>query len=138
MIFNNLNDLFKQIEADLQDTMAKEVAETVKDSMQTAIQNGVYNAYSPKQYSRRKENGGMLDRKNIESHMDGNTLTVRDIAPLDNGRTDYALDDIVVNGLGYMPFPRDYYSECAEKLETTGDHVEALKRGMKKRGYRVK
>lgn len=107
-------------------------------AMQAAIQNGVYNAYAPKQYSRRKENGGMLDRKNIESRIDGDTLTVRDVAPLDNGRTDYALDEIVVNGLGNMPFPRDFYSECAEILETTGDHIEAMKRGMKKRGYEVK
>lgn len=138
MKFNNLNDLFKHIEVDLQDTMSKEVSETVKDSMQTSIQSGVYNAYAPKQYSRRKEKGGMLDRKNIESRIDGDTLTVRDVAPLDNGRTDYALDEIVVNGLGNMPFSRDYYSECADKLETTGDHIEAMKHGLKKRGYGVK
>ena len=138
MNVSSLDALLDRIEKDIRSTLENEVAETVKDDMQTAIQNGVYNAYTPKQYSRRKEKGGMLDRKNIESRIDGDTLTVRDVAPLDNGRTDYALDEIVVNGLGNMPFPRDYYSECAEILETTGDHIEAMKRGLKKRGYEVK
>ena len=138
MNVSSLDALLDRIEKDIRSTLENEVAETVKDDMQTAIQNGVYNAYTPKQYSRRKEKGGMLDRKNIESRIDGDTLTVRDVAPLDNGMTYYALDEIVVNGLGRMPFPRDFYSECEDKLETTGDHVEAMKRGMKKRGYGVK
>ena len=138
MNVSSLDALLDRIEKDIRSTLENEVAETVKDDMQAAIQNGVYNSYAPKQYSRRKEKGGMLDRKNIESRIDGDTLTVRDVAPLDNGRTDYALDEIVVNGLGNMPFPRDFYSECADKLETTGDHIEAMKRGLKKRGYGVK
>ena len=138
MNVSSLDALLDRIEKDIRSTLENEVAETVKDDMQAAIQNGVYNAYAPKQYSRRKEKGGMLDRKNIESRIDGDTLTVRDVAPLDNGRTDYALDEIVVNGLGNMPFPRDFYSECKDKLETTVDHVEAMKRGLKKRGYGVK
>lgn len=138
MKFNNLNDLFKKIENDIQDTMMNEVAETVKDEMQTAIQRTVYDAYTPKQYSRRLSDGGMLDSKNIQTMSDGHTLTVKNIAPLDNGRTDYALDDIVVNGMGYMPYPRDFYSECAEQLKTSEKHVEALKQGLKKKGYGVK
>lgn len=105
MSVSSLDALLDRIEKDIRSTLENEVTETVKDDMQTAIQNGVYNAYAPKQYSRRKEKGGMLDRKNIESRIDGDTLTVRDVAPLDNGRTDYALDEIVVNGLGNMPFP---------------------------------
>lgn len=67
-----------------------------------------------------------------------NGIYVRDIAPLDNGRTDYALDDIVVNGLGRMPFPRDFYSECEEQLLLNENHKEALKQGLKRRGYEVK
>ncbi len=138
MKFNNLNDLFKKIENDIQDTMQNEVAETVKEEMQAAIQSTVYDAYTPKQYSRRLSDGGMLDGKNIQTMSDGHTLTVKNIAPLDNGRTDYALDDIVVNGMGYMPYPRDFYSECAEQLKTSEKHVEALKQGLKKKGYGVK
>ncbi|MBE6845441.1 MAG: hypothetical protein E7508_07000 [Ruminococcus sp.] len=134
----DLDKLFERIEKDIQDTLKNEVAETVKDNLQTAIQEGVYNAYTPKLYKRRKNNGGLLDRRNMESRIDGNTLTVRDNAPLDNGRTNYALDDIIVNGLGYMPFPRDFYSECADRLDETGEHTEALKRGLKKMGYNVK
>lgn len=134
----NLNALFNQLEKDIGSTLQNEVAETVKEEMQAAIQSTVYDAYTPKQYSRRLSDGGMLDGKNIQTMSDGHTLTVKNIAPLDNGRTDYALDDIVVNGMGYMPYPRDFYSECAEQLKTSEKHVEALKQGLKKKGYGVK
>ncbi len=138
MKISTLNALFNQLEKDIVNTLQNEVAETVKDEMQTAVQRTVYDAYTPKQYSRRLSDGGMLDGKNIQCVSDGHTLTVKNIAPLDNGRTDYALDDIVVNGMGYMPYPRDFYSECAEQLKTSEKHVEALKQGLKKKGYGVK
>lgn len=80
----------------------------------------------------------MLDGDNIEVAVSGDTLTVRDIAPLDNGRTDYALDDIVIHGYGNQPFPRDYISTTEERLIKTNDHVEAMKQGLKKKGYNVK
>ena len=140
MKFNNLNDLFNHIEADIQDTMVNEVAETVKEEMVIAVETSVYRVYDPVQYNRRYGNGGLGARENMHIEEIPNGIYVRDIAPLDNGRTDtgYMLDDIVVNGLGRMPFERDMYSECKEQLEITGNHKEALKQGLKNRGYNVK
>ena len=138
MKFNNLNDLFAHSEADIQDTMVNEVANEVKDEMVTAVETSVYRVYDPIQYNRRYGNGGFGARENMQVEEIPNGIYVRDNAPLDNGRTDYALDDIVVNGLGRMPFERDFYSECAERLKTTGNHKEALKQGLKNRGYNVK
>lgn len=138
MKFNNLNDLFAHIEADIQDTMVNEVANEVKDEMVTAVETSVYRVYDPIQYNRRYGNGGLGARENMQVEEIPNGIYVRDNAPLDNGRTDYALDDIVVNGLGRMPFPRDFYSECEEQLLLNENHKEALRQGLKRRGYEVK
>lgn len=135
---SKLNALFSQLEKDIRSSLQNEVAETVANEMQNAVQSSVYNAYKPKQYSRRLSDGGMLYGKNIQHIIGGDTLTVRSTAPLDNGRTDYALDDIVVNGMGYMPYPRDFYSECEENLNSSGKHIEASKQGLKNKGYGVK
>lgn len=137
MTFKNLNELFAYIEKDIQDTMVNEVADEVKDEMVTAVETSVYRVYDPVQYNRRYGNGGLGARENMQVTEIPNGISVRDIAPLDNGRTDYELDDIVVNGLGRMPFPRELYSECKEQLEITGNHKEALKQGLKNRGYKV-
>lgn len=139
MKFNNLNDLFKKIENDIQDTMINEVAENVKDEMIDAVQTSVYSVYDPVEYIRRYSNGGLGARENIKVDETDNGIMLKDIAPLDNGRTDYALDDIIVNRgvLGY-PQGRDFYSETIEQMENNGRCIKALKGGLKKRGYEVK
>lgn len=139
MKFNNLNDLFKKIENDIQDTMINEVAENAKDEMINAVQTSVYSVYAPVEYTRRYGNGGLGARENIKVDEIDNGIMLKDIAPLDNGRTDYALDDIIVNRgvLGY-PQGRDFYSETIEHMENNGRCIKVLKDGLKKRGYEVK
>ena len=138
MTFKNLDTLMTHIEKDMQKVLKNEVAETVKENMKAAIDENVYNAYTPEYYHRRMENGGLADKDNMEATISGNVLMVRDVAPLDNGRTDYELDRIIVEGLGKQPFPRDFYGGTAERLEDNGDHIKAMKDGLRKRGYTVK
>lgn len=138
MTFNNLNDLLKHIEQDVNDTLENEVAETVKDDLLVSIHNDVYAAYSPEHYKRRMVNGGFSDRSNLKATVYDGVLKVRDVAPLDNGRTDYALDDIIIHGYGNQPFARDYISRSKERLKDNGDHIEAMKQGLKEKGYNVK
>ena len=128
----------KHIENDVHDVLEKDVAETVKDDLIVSIHNDVYGAYSPEYYKRRMENSGLSDRSNLEVNVYDGVLKVRDVAPLDNGRTDYALDDIVVHGYGNMPFARDFYSRTKERLIDNGDHIEAMKKRLQKKGYNVK
>ena len=138
MTFKNLDTLMTHIEKDMQKVLEIEVAETVKENMKAAIDENVYNAYTPEYYHRRMENGGLADKDNMEATISGNVLMVRDVAPLDNGRTDYELDRIIVEGLGKQPFPRDFYGGTAERLEDNGEHIKAMKDGLRKRGYTVK
>ncbi len=51
---------------------------------------------------------------------------------------DYSLTDIIVNGLGKQPFPRDYISQTEERLDLTKNHVWAMKQGLRRKGYKVK
>lgn len=137
MTFKNINDLFKHIEEQVQDTMVNEVADTVKDNMAEAIQTSVYDAYSPEYYKRRMNNGGLSDTHNMEVTEIPNGISVHNAASLDNGRNDYNLDEIIVYGLGNQPFERDFYAETAERFQENQEHTEALKQGLKKRGIEV-
>lgn len=138
MTFNNLNALLNHIEKDIQGVLETDVAEEVRNNMQDSIDENVYDVYTPEYYQRRMENGGLADKDNMEATISGNVLTVRDVAPLDNGRTDHELDRIIVEGLGKQPFPRDFYGGTAERLEDNGEHIKAMKDGLRKRGYTVK
>lgn len=140
MTFKNLDSLFKHIEKQVQDTMENEVADAVKDNMAEAVQTSVYDAYNPMYYKRRMQNGGLIDKDNMEVTEIPNGISVRDVVPLDNGRRDcrdFSLDEIIVNGWGNQPFERDFYAETKERLSENNDHVEALKQGLKKRGFKV-
>ena len=134
--FKEINSLFKHIETKIQDTMVDEVAETVKENMAESIQEKVYDAYDPQHYTRRMQNGGLIDKNNMEVTEIPDGISVRDVAPLDNKRTDYALDEIVVEGMGYMPWARDFYFDTADKLSANHEHVTALKQGLNKRGIK--
>lgn len=137
MTFKNLNSLCRHIEKQIQDTMVNEVADTVKDNMTEAVHTSVYDAYSPEYYNRRMNNGGLSDTQNMEVTKIQNGISVHNATPLDNGRNDYSLDDIIVYGLGNQPFERDFYTETAERLLENQEHTEALKQGLKKRGIEV-
>ena len=134
--FKDLNSLFKHIETKIQDTMTDEVAETVKENMAESIQETVYDAYVPMQYKRRMQNGGLIDQSNMEVTEIPNGISVRDVAPLDNGNSQYALDEIVVEGMGRMPFKRDFYTDTEDRLSANQEHVTALKKGLNKRGIK--
>lgn len=137
MTFKNLNSLCRHIEKQIQDTMVNEVADTVKDNMTEAVHTSVYDAYSPQYYNRRMNNGGLSDTHNMEVTEIKNGISVHNATPLDNGRNDYNLDEIIVYGLGNQPFERDFYAETAERLQENQEHMEALKQGLKKRGIEV-
>ena len=134
--FKDLNSLFKHIETKIQDTMVDEVAETVKENMAESIQETVYDSYTPEYYTRRMQNGGLIDQSNMEVTEIPNGISVRDVAPLDNGNSQYALDEIVVEGMGRMPYSRDFYETCEDRLSSNQEHVTALKKGLNKRGIK--
>lgn len=134
MIFNNLDDLCSRLQKQINDTLKTEVAETAKEQLSEAVHKSVYNTYVPEHYKRRADNGGLSDRTNFNISEADNSVIITNDTPLDNGNTAYRLDDIVVNGMGYMPFPRDFYSEAAENISETNTLTAIMKEGLKRRG----
>lgn len=137
MTFNNLTDLFRYIEQRTQDTMRNEVAETVKDAISDAVDSAVYNVYQPEYYTRRGLNGGLADKGNYTVEEIQNGIVITNDTPLDSGENEPRLDDIICNGLGRQPFPRDFYSEAENELLRTQAYKEALKKGLRDRGIDV-
>ena len=132
--------LQKHINSALQD----EVTSDVKVYMSDVIQSVVYDAYTPKMYIRRGAYGGLGDQNNITGTLvsDGQ-LEIANEAPF-NGANPYkdTLTEVIVTGEGYNYDPgigpRDFIQATKDVLANTKAHVDALKNGMKKRGFDVK
>ncbi|MBP0983188.1 MAG: hypothetical protein J6A19_05620 [Oscillospiraceae bacterium] len=133
MTFDNLNDLFRHIEQQAQDVMRNEVADTAKECMSNAVQSDVYDVYDPVWYSRRRNNGGLSDKNNYTASEIPNGIEITNDTPLDNGGMSPRLDDIICNGFGKQPFPRDFYTATETELMEGQEFKQALKNGLKAR-----
>lgn len=137
MTFDNINDLFKYVENKTKDAMKTEVADTAKSAMSEAVNKDVYDVYDPVWYTRRGTNGGLSDTENYTVHEIQDGIEITNDTPLDNGGMSPRLDDIICNGLGKQPFPRDFYKGTSDILERSDDLRAALKEGLKARGIDV-
>lgn len=63
--FNSIEDLMAYVKKDIANTVVKKSV-VIEDIMLDKIQRNVYDAYTPKTYERRYDNGGLYDRKNIQ------------------------------------------------------------------------
>lgn len=137
MTFDDINDLFKYVKNMTQDAIKTEVADTAKSAMLQAVNTDVYDVYDPVWYTRRGTNGGLSDTENYTVHEIQDGIEITNGTPLDNDGMSPRLDDIICNGLGKQPFPRDFYKETTDILESSDDVKEALKQGLRKRGINV-
>ena len=149
--FNSLDKLLNYIQQQVQDAMQNEVAEEVVEVMTEdggTIDKTVYNAYTPynlagtdHHYHRTYQ---LKDPNNFSKEMiDENTLAVR--STRSEGDRDIA--EVIESGVGYdwglnSGYVRDldkeigarpFHEATVEELQSTGKHVEALKRGLEKR-----
>jgi len=142
-----LADLQKQVNKSL----VEDVAPVVKDVMRDNILSTVYSAYKPVKYIRRYNDGGLLDNENIHSELvsDG-TISITNDTPIneeyDGDDSTMSLTEQIIEGKGYSYNlegaayleSRDFMEDTREELRQTGDHVEALKNGLRKKGFEVK
>lgn len=75
----------------------------------------------------------MADTDNYDVYEIPDGIEVVNNTPPDNGSS-VDLDDIICNGLGQQPFPRDFYKETIDILNMSDDLRAALKAGLKARG----
>lgn len=155
--FKNLNKLFDHLQKQANRVLMSDVAPVAKENMSEAIKENTYKEYVSKAkvepYERRGDEGGLSDVRNMDSKMiSDNTLSIKNMTTgnevyRDSQGWDRGLiDAIIVYGQGYhwshsaiyqdQPFPRDFYEDTIERLESNQEHVKAFREGMRKLGYK--
>ncbi len=139
-IVNNLKELEAFLSEVISETLADDVA---KEVTQVMVEDGgiidreVYNTYIPQDYRRTYQ---LKNPNNIETKMiDDNTLSIRSIRK--DGNKDVAA--VIEYGEGYTwgitrnldkeIGARPFHKKTKEELENTKRHVEAMRKGLKKR-----
>jgi hypothetical protein len=155
--FKNLNDLYSHIEKQIHSSLLNEVQEGVKDVMEVEIMDAVYSKYEPTYYKRRFDDGGLLDRGNMQGFVDvkTNILEVHNLTPFNDSYNTVnhglGLVNLIEGGHGAGGYYYDYHREDAEYMEPRPfmaqtkksiamlkSHKADLKRGLKIRGIKVK
>jgi hypothetical protein len=153
----SLGSLFSHIEARINWALGDEVMDAVRKAEAKAIDAEVYSVYSPSVYVRRGESKGLGDPRNIrmaEKPSNGVLVVVNETKPNPNpfksdsmeknlpelveyGHGNRWMYDYPRDGLAYME-PRPFTARTASDLRASRDHVEALRRGLIRRGMSVR
>lgn len=109
--YDDVDDLVKDLENEISKEVALNVAEEMKDIMIEVIDEVVYNQYTPREYRRRGEIGGLSDKNNIKEDMKvikngieisiENTTKGNDRYSNAYGYTSGEISDIIESGRGY-------------------------------------
>jgi len=140
MLLEEFNKWREQLEMDIDNVLETDVADTLTQHVLESVRQNVYDVYEPKEYVRRKQNGGLLDRENYHATAFDNVLALTN-ATRDNGYSreqDREIVDVVESGKGYdwySPGPRPFMEEALQKGITDGSLEESLYLGLKNRGY---
>lgn len=156
VVCKNLKELQNALKDKINYALLTDVSHTVTEVMIDHIARDVYDVYLPNQYTRREDNGGLIDPNNINSSIEKNTLVVENNTL---GAPEYGIDNkvfpsqnkdkeiagVIETGKGYDihsweydGVPRPFIQNTREDLKNNKYHVKALKQGLKKQGLEVK
>lgn len=117
------NNMLSRIADSVDKTLLTTVSDAVCQSISESVYRNVYPLYTPSEYVRRGENGGLPDASQYDISLDPatHTLTVSD------DRHEVA---VVQSGMGYswtesrifrmQPYPRPYFPQAEAKLVSSG------------------
>lgn len=142
--FKDLNSLFAKINSDIDNSLKTDVAFTVIEKLKGNIKTEVYAKYTPTQYNRQYDNGGLLDDDNFSiTPVGNNAIHIR--STRSDGNKDVAA--IVEYGFYYdwtnsriaqmQPYPRPFHGKTESDLIKDKEHVEAMRKGLIRRGYKL-
>ena len=157
-VCKNLKELEKELQEKIDIALLTDVAQVVTEVMQDHIAKDVYEVYSPKMYERRLNENGLLDEKNINSSIEGNTLIIEnntlgssyyyDPKSKEMKKSQNADKEIAgviesgrgydIHSWGYDEEPRPFIENTREELRDYEWHKKALKQGLQKQGLEVK
>ena len=124
------------------------------EKMQEAVQEAVYDAYTPTQYERRGEEGGLKDPKNFDLQIffdrDGSIVVFMKNMTTGAGNAFY-IDEGIVAGKDFYDwersyayylaqqgkFQRDFYTLMEYTVQDDRQLQILIERGMKKRGWNI-
>lgn len=138
------NNLVDKVRAAAADAMKYEVAEEVKDIMeeQAGWQVYSYEASAMAMRTRRVDNGGLGDRRNMRHAVSYGqaeaVLTVWNAAPFQDGVSrSVSLAHVVETGDTdfHQPGPRPFTAGTQEEAVSSGRAYRALKEGLKRNGF---
>lgn len=113
-------------------SMNEEITEMAKYLLSQSVKENVYPLYSPTQYNRRMDEGGLSDVRTYEATADDSTGDLHEIQIADNR---YEVG-VVESGEGYtwkrsmiyqmQPYPRPYFSPADEKVQESAGAFEEM------------
>ena len=124
------------------------------EKMQEAVQEAVYDAYTPTKYERRGEEGGLKDPKNFDLQIffdrDGSIVVFMKNMTTGVGNAFY-IDEGIVTGKDFYDwersyayylaqqgkFQRDFYTLMEYTVQDDRQLQILIERGMKKRGWNI-
>ncbi len=150
---SNLKDIESYLRQKIDEVLSDEVSKEVVKTESQQVKTVVYGNKEPSVYQRRKDNGGLSDIRNMVSIVKDGILEVKNITEVNPIKksdgsyfnnafpTDYGLAEIVEYGNknGIIANPKRPFTQATkDDLEESKKHIEALKRGLKKRGVNSK
>lgn len=155
---NNLKAFQKQIMNQFYDDLYKvlnsnECKKYFFELMTQSIEEEVYDQYTPTQYERRREDGGLIDERNynysVKFNKDGITVYMKNITR-GVGRA-FMIDEGIVTGKGFYDwtesaiykrqqaggFPRDFYTYMEVLVEDDDKFKNIIKKQMGKKGWNL-
>lgn len=150
-IYDDVDALLQDLKSDIEDTLAKEVLDEVRDIETWHIRDDVLSVYSPSIYERRVSDG-IDDPRNIIGEVHDMTLEVDNVTRFNDGYGTYnhgvGLADLINDGEkrggfyydyeGEFTQPRPFIDNTIEEIEQTDSVENALAKGLRKRNYDVK
>ncbi len=148
---SNWSQLEKMIMVKVNDALNKEVAESTKESVQTAVSEKIYMSGQPLYYERRGGNnyggmgnslgtGSLGDPNEMNHTVSGGTLEVTDVAK-SKKPWDRDLSEAIISGYGskseWFNEPRDFLEVSRENMKNDKSHVESLANGLRRQGLTV-
>jgi hypothetical protein len=161
--YDSLEKMFLELNKNIAKTMKMEVSTVVKKVESMKVESEVYEKYRPDtpdgepwQYKRRRANGGLSDPDNMISNVNiiGNNVDLSIENVTVGAQDSFQISDLVEEGDGFggkeyeyktnrdgtaeqYLRPRPFQQSTVDELAKTGEHVKALKLGLKAQGLDV-
>lgn len=151
--FNNLDELELYLQKNVMDILAKDasIERILAETMSQSVIDVVYGSYTPEQYERRMDEGGLSDIRNyvISDYgiKDGNVFLI--FENLTEGSDsmkgkfigdmiEYGIEDLWNNPNGEWSKPRPFSQETANRIKANpAELLSAIKTALTTRGFTV-